>query len=447
MQSPRFEAGDAPERSVLALRHERSSMTVAVVGGGVIGVASAYYLARAGARVTLLERAHVAAAASYGNSGLIVPSHSVPLARPGALAQGLRWMLDAESPFYVRPRADPALARWLWRFRVACTEAHVRRAIPVLRALSEASLGLFRELAGEIDFGFRTDGVLMVYRTPRGLDEGRHEAAVLEGAGIAAKIMDAAGARTIEPTLRSDIAGAVLFPADAHVTPDRFVRGLAARAASLGAEIREGTEVLDVLTAGDRITGLDTTRGEVPCEQLVLAAGPWSPAIARKLDLDLPIQAAKGYSVTYVQPPAGPRVPMLLGEARVAVTPMRGERGEMLRLGGTLELAGLDLSIDRRRVEAIKRGARAFLDLPTDMALLEVWRGLRPCTPDGLPALGRPRRWRNVVVAAGHAMLGLSLGPITGHLVAQLVAGQTPPVDVTALDPDRFRGRWSAGRP
>jgi D-amino-acid dehydrogenase len=413
-------------------------MSVVVTGGGVIGVAAAYYLARAGARVALLERAHVASAASYGNSGLIVPSHSIPLAHPGALAQGLRWMLDRESPFYVRPRADRALARWLWRFRAACTEAHVRRAVPVLRALSEASRALFRELADEIDFGFRTDGVLMVYRTPRGFAGGRHEAAVLEAAGITAKVVDGAGARAIEPTLRPDVAGAVFFPGDAHVTPDRFVRGLAARAAALGVDIREGTEVLDVLTAGGRVVGVDTTRGRVPCEHLVVAAGPWSPAIARALGLDLPIQAAKGYSLTYVQPAAGPRVPMLLGEARVAVTPMRGEKGDALRLGGTLELAGLDLSIDRRRVDAIQRGARAFLDLPADMALLEVWRGLRPCTPDGLPALGRPRRWHNVVVAAGHAMLGLSLGPITGHLVAQLVTGQTPSVDITALDPDRF---------
>jgi D-amino-acid dehydrogenase len=293
-------------------------------------------------------------------------------------------------------------------------------------------------LAREIDSGFRDDGVLTAYRTPAGFAEGRHEAAVLAGAGIAAEVLDETRARAIEPALRPGLAGAVFFPGDAHVTPDRFVRALAALATAHGAHIREGTEVLDVLAAGERVVGLDTTRGRVACEHLVLAAGPWSPALARGLGLRLPIQAAKGYSVTYVHPAAGPRVPLLLGEARVAVTPMRGEKTDTLRLGGTLELAGLDLSIDRRRVGAIVRGARAFLALPEDLELLEVWRGLRPCTPDGLPALGRPRRWRNVVVAAGHAMLGLSLGPITGQIVAQLVTGQAPSVDVTALDPDRF---------
>jgi D-amino-acid dehydrogenase len=310
--------------------------------------------------------------------------------------------------------------------------------VSVLRELSEASLALFRELAADFDFGFRADGVLMVYRTERGLEEARHEAAVLEAAGIVARLLDPSDARAIEPALRPDVAGAVLFPGDAHVTPDRFVRGLAQRAAALGVNIQTETEVLGVHAEGQRVVGLDTTRGELACEQLVLAAGPWSPVMGRALRLDLPIEAAKGYSVTYDQPVDGPRLPMLLGEARVAVTPMRTEHGGLLRFGGTLELAGLDLSIDRRRVEAITRAAYTYLALPADLALREVWRGLRPCTPDGLPVVGRPRRWRNVVVASGHAMLGLSLGPITGKLVAQLVAGHMPLLDIAALDPDRF---------
>lgn len=413
---------------------------IAIVGGGVIGVCTAYYLAERGARVTIVEQGDIASGCSYGNAGLIVPSHSVPLAAPGVLWRGIKWMRDPESPFYIRPRLDRDLVRWLWRFRGFCTDAHLHHAVPVIRDLSHLSLGLFRELAdrGTVDFGFRQDGVLMVYRTAAALAEGRHEARVLGDAGITAKVLDGDGARAVEPALRADIAGGVYFPDDAHVTPDRFVIGLGRVVERMGVTVRTGTEVLGFSTTGRRIAAVETTRGDIPCDDVVLAAGSWSPRVAKALALDLPIQAAKGYSITYEQPANGPRVPMLLVESRFAVTPMRGERVDTLRLGGTLELAGLDLSIDRRRVRAITRGARDYLTLPQEMKLLEVWRGLRPCTPDGLPLIGRPRRWDNLVVAAGHAMIGLSLGPVTGKLVAQTIAGEKPLLDLGPLDPDRF---------
>ncbi|MBI1737344.1 MAG: FAD-dependent oxidoreductase [Candidatus Rokubacteria bacterium] len=420
------------------MRSGASARDVVVIGGGVVGVATAYYLGRRGAAVTVVEKGEVAAGASYGNAGLVVPSHSVPLPHPGVLAQGLRFMLDRDSPFYVQPRLDRDLARWLWAFRRCCTDAHVRRAVPVIRDLSQASLALFADLASRFDFGFRHDGLLVVYRSERGLDDGRHEARVLEAAGIVAKLVDGAAARALEPSLRPDIAGAVLFPDDAHVTPDRFVRGLARVAEGLGVTIRTHAEVLGFRTGGRRIRAVETTTGDVACDEVVLATGSWSPALGRALDLTLPIQPAKGYSVTYEQPADGPRLPMLLVESRVAVTPMRTERGGWLRFGGTLELAGLDLSINRRRVEAITRGARQHLNLPADLPLVEIWRGLRPCTPDGLPMIGRTRRWENLVVATGHAMIGLSLGPVTGSLVAELLAGQPPSIDLAPLDPDRF---------
>ena len=417
---------------------EHRASDVVVVGAGVVGIAAAYYLGARGASVTVVDKGEVAGGASYGNAGLVVPSHSVPLPHPGVLSQGLRFLLDRDNPFYVKPRLDRDLVSWLLAFRRCCTETHVRRAVPVIRDLSQASLALFKELAGRFDFGFRHDGLLVVYRTERGLEDGRHEADVLNAAGIAAKVVDGAAARGLEPSLRPDIAGAVLFPDDAHVTPHRFVRGLARAAEGLGVTIRTGAEVLGFRTDGRRIRVVETTRGDQACDHVVLATGSWSPALGRALDLSLPIQPAKGYSVTYEQPPEGPRLPMLLVEARVAVTPMQTERGGWLRFGGTLELAGLDLSIDRRRVAAIERGARQFVALPDTLPLLEVWRGLRPCTPDGLPMIGRPRRWQNVVLATGHAMLGLTLGPVTGRLVAQVITGERPLFDLGPVDPDRF---------
>lgn len=411
---------------------------VVIVGGGVIGVSTAYYLAERGALVTIVEQGEIASGSSWGNAGLIVPSHSVPLPHPGVLAQGLRMLLDPTGPFYVRPRLDVDLARWLWKFRAACTEAHVRRSVPVIRDLMLASLDLFRDLAPRFEFGFRHDGVLIVYRTERGLDEGRGEARLLESFGLTAKILDGASARELEPALRPDTVGAAFFPDDAHVTPDRFVRGLGKLAEARGVGIRSGTEVLGFRTERRRIVAVETTRGDLAGDDVVLAAGAWSPPVARSLALDLPIQPAKGYSVTYAQPANGPRLPMLLAESRVAVTPMRGEHGDLLRFGGTLELAGLDLSINRRRLDAITRGAREALTLPPELALVEIWRGLRPCSPDGLPLIGRTRRWDNLVVATGHSTTGLSLGPITGKLVAQVLTGETPAFDLAPVDPDRF---------
>jgi D-amino-acid dehydrogenase len=408
---------------------------VVVIGAGVVGVSAAYYLARAGARVTLLDQADVAAGSSYGNAGLVVPSHSIPLAAPGVWWQGLKWMGDPESPFYVKPRPDPALARWLWRFRRACTEAHVRQALPLLRELHYASLALYRELCGVdgLDFGFRQEGTLGVSLTEAAHAGAVHEAERLVAAGLPARVLDGPAARSLEPALAPGVAGAVLFPDDALLIPDRFVRGLARVAASLGVRVRAGTEVLGFRTAGARIVAVETTRGDLVPDEVVLAAGAWSPRLGRELGLELPVEAAKGYSVTFARPPAPPRRPLLCHEVRVGVTPMDGT----LRFAGTLELAGLDLSIDRRRVAALVRGVSRYLATPPT-EVQEVWRGLRPCTPDGLPIVGRPGRPANLVIATGHAMIGMSLGPITGQLVADLVAGRPPSIDIALLRPQRF---------
>lgn len=412
--------------------------SVLVIGGGVIGVCSAYFLARDGFDVTLVDKDDVCAGSSYGNAGLIVPSHSVPLAAPGVLWQGLKWMLDPESPFYIKPRLDRDLLAWLWRFRGACSAERVARAIPVLRGLHYASLGLYRELAAldGAGGGFEQRGVLAVFRTARGYDDALHEARLLESHGLPCKPLDGAAAQALEPALAPDVAGALLFPDDAHLVPAAFVTGLARVAESLGVRVRRATEVLGFETAGRRIRAVDTTRGRIEADQVVLAAGSWSPGLARPLGLALPIQAAKGYSLTFARPPHGPALPLLLGEARFAVTPM----GETLRFAGTLELAGLDLSINRRRVAAIARGAARYLRDVDGLRLLEIWRGLRPCTPDGLPVIGRAARYENLVLATGHAMIGVSLGPVTGKLVAQVAAGAPPLCDLGLLSPARFGG-------
>jgi D-amino-acid dehydrogenase len=274
-----------------------------------------------------------------------------------------------------------------------------------------------------------------VYRTAAGYESARHEAQRLEGSAIAAKLVDAATARDLEPGLAADVVGGIFYPDDAHLIPDRFVRGLARVIEGRGVALRPGTEVLGFQTAGSRVVAVETTRGAVAADTVVVAAGSWAPGVGRTLGLRVPIQPAKGYSLTYARPAdAGPRLPLLAGESRFAITPMR----EHVRFAGTLELAGLDFSIDRRRVDAIRRAAARYLTGLEALPLREIWRGLRPCTPDGLPLLGRPARRPNVVLATGHAMIGVSLGPITGKLVAQLVTGAAPEVNFALLDPDRF---------
>jgi D-amino-acid dehydrogenase len=411
-----------------------------VIGGGVVGVSSAYYLARAGWDVTLLDKGEVCSGSSYGNAGLIVPSHVVPLAAPGVWWQGVKWMLNPDSPFYIKPRASLELARWLWQFRAACTPARMRQAMPLLRRLSVESLALYRELAQEldqkagVDVGFRQAGSMTVFFTAEGVAHGREEARLLAAAGVPVEVLDGAAARAAEPTLRPGVVGALLCREDALLVPDRFVKGLAQLVASLGARIVTGAEAIGFRTAGDRITAVETTRGAVPADAVVLAAGAWSPAVGRVLGLRIPIQPAKGYSLTYRRPARGPAIPILPAEGRFSVTPM----GEFLRFGGTLELAGMDLTINRRRVDALRRSALRCIEGVEDLELLEIWRGLRPCTPDGLPLVGRTPRFANLVVAAGHAMVGMSLGPVTGQLVAQLAAGATPSTDLRLLDPGRF---------
>ena len=406
---------------------------VLIVGGGVVGVSAAHFLSVRGRKVAVVDKGAVGSGCSYGNAGLIVPSHSIPMAAPGMIGKGMKWMFSPDSPFYIKFRWSLELFSWFLKFRAACREEPMRRAIPVLRELHRASAALYAGLAGPAcAYGRR--GLLLVYRSEEGLDEGRHEARLLREHGLASEELDVAAARARVPRLKDGVRGALHFPEDAHLDPALFVLGLAGKARALGVEFLSDTEVLGFETSGRRVTGVRTSKGPIAADEVVLATGSWSPGVARDLGLSVPIQPAKGYSITMPSPADPPAIPMLLMESKVGVTPM----GPILRLAGTLELAGLDLSINERRVEAIRRGAREYLEGFDGAPAGEVWAGLRPCTPDGLPILGRPAAYENLVLATGHAMIGLSLGPITGKLVAEIAARETPSIDLALLDPGRF---------
>jgi D-amino-acid dehydrogenase len=295
---------------------------------------------------------------------------------------------------------------------------------------------LYEELVtlDDLDFGFENKGILHVFNSEDGLAHGQHEADLLETAGIEVQRLNADEVHEIEPNILPSVIGGVFYPGDAHLIPDRFVHQLAHLVESQGVRIKTGTEVLGFERSGSQVQRVITTRGNFPADQIVLATGAWSPDVGQDLGYRLPIQAAKGYSLTFKRPSASLTLPITLGERKVVLTPM----GETLRFGGTLELAGLDLSVNRRRVATVQGAARDYLRHMDDLELVEIWRGLRPLTPDTLPIIGRSERLENLIFATGHGMLGMSLGPITGQLVAQIVTGETPSIDLTPLRAERF---------
>ena len=414
------------------------STDVLIIGGGVVGVCAAYYLLKQGRDVTLIEKGDICSGASYGNAGLIAVSHVVPLAEPGVFAQGLRWLMRPDSPFYIRPRLDRDFARWLWLFRRAATHQRVRAAMPAIRDLQFASLDLFPGIIDETqaECHFEQRGLLMAFTQPKKLAAAVEEARVTAEVGIEYEELDDDAIHAREPSLSSNVIGGVYHPQDAHIEPAAFVRAVGRHIRENGARVHEGVEALGLERSGRNVGVVTTTRGGFQAREVVLAGGAWSPGIAGPLGLRLPIQAAKGYSVTVRRPETSPSIPLLLPETRVAVTPM----GDTLRFAGTLELAGMALSVNMRRVQAIVDGVPPYLtdDATADMELVEIWRGLRPCSPDGLPFIGRASGYDNLTVAAGHSTIGLALGPITGKLVSQFVAHEAPEIDLTLCDVGRY---------
>lgn len=411
---------------------------VVVVGGGIVGLSCAHELLRRGREVAVLERdGPEADGCSLGNAGMIVPSHFVPLAAPGMVALGLRWMLDGESPFWIRPRLDLGLLRWGWGFWRAANQGHVDRCAPVLRDLNLRSREIFLRHRAELgeDFHLEDVGLLALCRTQRTLDHEAAFAAKSNALGVPAEVLSAAEVRRREPGIDLDVAGAVLMARDAHLDPRRLMAALERDVVRRGGRILRGRGVTGWRTEGDRLRAAVTREGEVEGGDFVLAAGSWSPEAAAGLGLRLPMQAGKGYGMRLERPAQRPRHCSLLMDDRVAVTPM----GESVYVGGTMEIAGNDLSVNPARVRGIRkafvRHYTAFRE--DDFAAAPIWAGLRPCPPDGMPYLGRTAARRNLVVATGHSMMGLSLGPVTGELVAQMTCGEPASVRLAQVDPDR----------
>ena len=410
---------------------------VVVIGGGAVGVCAAYYLWKSGRKVTVLDKGEICGGASHGNAGLVVPSHVVPLASPGVVSQGLKWLLRRDSPFYIRPRWDPEFFVWLWKFWRACVPAHVEKSAPLLRSLSLASKKLYQELSADRDcnpFGFEPSGLLMLHESEKGRKENHEEAEQARAVGLEAKALDLDELRDLEPHLPPGVQGGVYYPQDAFVEPAAFVLSLKDALEEQGVAFCTQEPVTGFRERDSQVTVVETPERAWHPREVVLAAGAWTPQVARNLKVALPIQPAKGYSLTCRSDGDEPRIPLILTESKVSVTPFENR----LRFGGTLELAGFDDTVDARRIQPIRRVASHYAAEAREAEESKAWVGYRPCTPDGLPIIGRPAAYENLTIAAGHAMIGLSLAPITGKLVAETVAKEVPSLNIALLAPGRF---------
>ena len=408
------------------------SYDVVIAGGGVVGLCSAYYLQKAGVSVLIVDRGRYSEAASTGNAGMIVPSHIVPLSAPGVIAKGLKWLMNPESPLYIKPSANPKFMKWLWLFQKHCTAEHIARSIPILRDLSLMSRELFSDvcaLPGFEDVGLAHDGLLMIHRSDYAKKDNLELADLAEEAGLEISRLSAQETMDLEPALKSELTGSVFFKQDASIHPERFMRALEAHLRAAGVHFLDA-EVKSFERSGDAVQAVGTTKGRFASKHVVLAAGSWSPFLASKLGSALAVQPAKGYSITVPISEPSLKIPCILTDEKVKITPMPG----CLRFGGTLALQGYDSSVDERRASPIRRLAETYCE---GVDKVPTWAGFRPASPDGLPFIGALPSAPNVFAATGHGMMGVTLGPVTGKLISELIQGGSPSLDVVPFASDR----------
>lgn len=413
-------------------------MKAVVIGGGIIGLSAAYYLQKDGWQVTVLDKTDLSDSCSYGNLGMVVPSHFVPLAAPGMISQGIRWMFDKKSPFYVKPSLNMDLISWGLKFMKSATPKHVQdSAIPLLD-LNNYSKKLYEEMLQDPDFDFAYEkkGILMYYKTEKVGEEEVHLAEKAKSLGLDVEALNREQVQALEPEVELDILGAVHYRCDAHLYPGKLMQQLIAKLKVSGVEIKGNAGVKQVITTNGKISKVITEKGEETGDVFVMATGSWLPQLASMAGLRLPLMPGKGYSFTLEQPAQRLNIPAILCEARVAITPMNG----YMRYGGTMEIAPVNDRININRVQGIvdsvpKYFSNIHLPMPAEK---DVWYGFRPCSPDGLPYIGKSHKLNNLVIAGGHAMMGLSLGPASGKAVADIAGGKQPEVSLKAFDPARF---------
>ncbi|HVG42687.1 MAG TPA: FAD-dependent oxidoreductase [Chitinophagaceae bacterium] len=413
-------------------------MKAIVIGGGIIGLSSAYYLQKSGWEVTVLDKSDLSDSCSYGNLGMIVPSHFVPLAAPGMVTQGIRWMFNKKSPFYVKPSLNWDLISWGTKFIKSATPHHVEKSAAYLLNLNLYSKNLYDQLQGEpgFDFALENKGILMYFKTEKFAEEETHLGERAKTLGLDVVTLNKSEVQKLEPDTELDILGAVHYRSDAHLYPNKLMAQLIQYLKNAGVGIKGNSAVEGIEVQGGTIKKVCTSNGNFEGDVVVMAGGSWLPQLTKLTNLSIPLMPGKGYTITYDKPQKKLNLPAILCEARVAITPMNG----YMRYGGTMEIAPINNKINLNRVEGIVESIpKYFPDIKLDMPEEKnIWYGFRPCSPDGLPYLGYTSKVKNLIVAGGHAMMGLSLGPASGKIVADLANRKKPEVEITAFDPERF---------
>ncbi|WP_136465349.1 NAD(P)/FAD-dependent oxidoreductase [Flagellimonas onchidii] len=410
---------------------------VIVVGGGIIGLSTAYFLHKEGHRVTVLDKSGMNGGASHVNAGYITPSHIASLASPGMISKGIKYMFDSSSPFYMKPRLNADFIKWAWNFKKSSTRNKVEKAMPIIRDINLLSRTLYERIkdSGELgNFHFDKKGLLMVYKTQKARDQEAYVAKRAKELDLEVVELDSDGLRKVEPNIELNALGAFHYECDRHSTPTQFMERMIEFLSKQGVAIHKNEEVIDIESNGDNISTVITDKGSYKTDELVFSAGSWTSSLSKKLGIKLLLQAGKGYRIN-VESQTNISMPAILMESKMAVTPMDG----FTRFSGTMEFSGINHKIRRERVEAIAMGAQKFysgLKIPKE-DINNAQCGLRPVTPDGLPYIGRTERYKNLVIATGHAMMGWSLGPATGKLITELVSEKKLSMDITPFVPER----------
>jgi len=411
---------------------------VVVVGAGVIGLACAYSLRKRGRDVIVLDKGEPGGACSKGNAGWITPSISAPIPAPGLTLPSLRWLLQSDSPLYISPAAAPGLARWLWRFWRYCNPRDFIHGLRAVAELNRRTLSAFDELERDgVEFELHRSGMLRVFLDERPMRQALAEFGHYREYGYRMPApVRGANLRRLEPALSEAVTAGFVVEEEFHVRPESLVAGYADRLRQMGVEIRSGVEVTGAngARAGGRLRGVETSVGLVEADEVLVAAGAWSGQVLELFGVSFPVQAGKGYSITLTDPELRLVRPLYLGEARVGGSPFDGAT----RFAGTMELSGVNETLDRRRIVGLRAGIGRYLRRPVDEGEGLEWVGMRPLTPDGLPMLGRVPGYRNLLVATGHAMLGITMAPVTGEAIADVIAGTASAV-LAPFDPGRFR--------
>lgn len=408
-----------------------------IIGGGIIGLSSAYYLQKAGHEVTVIDQGSMDSGASYVNAGYLTPSHIIPLAAPGVMQQGIKWMFSSKSPLYIKPRLNADFLKWTMAFNNSCSEENVTKAIPAIRDINLLSRDLYSDIKEEEHFNFqlKKDGLLMLCKTEHMLEEEAHVLALANKEGLPARMLSAEEVQQKMPNAKLDIKGAAFYECDHHTTPGEFMEEFKTLLQAKGIQFFKNEKVTDFDTSSGTLSNVKTASGKTfIADEVILATGAWAGELNKKLGLKILMQAGKGYRINSTTE-TGITLPSILCEAKVAVTPMNG----FTRFAGTMEIAGINHNINKARVEAIAEAVPRYFNnvVISEQEKDEAQCGLRPVTPDGLPYIGRPSKWKNLTIAAGHAMMGWSLGPGTGLLVSELIDGKKASLDLSVYNPDR----------